>query len=221
MATFVILGDTHFPFADDDAIDKAIDFIGEMEPDYVIQIGDLYDLYTVSKFQKNPNFITPEKEMDEGRKAAERMWSRIKSASPRSKRIQLFGNHDLRLVKYVQESASGALHLAKKYLKEMMTFPGVETVSDEVEIAGIMFQHGHRKHGEHAKYNQQSTVVGHLHKPGIVYLCNRNGPYWELNVGWLGDYRHEVFSYAAQKKMHGMLVGIGVIDELGPRFVAL
>lgn len=220
MATFVILGDTHFPFQDNNAIDKAIALIKKMQPDYVVQVGDLYDLYSFSRYPKNPNFITPEQEMKEGRAGAELMWRRIRAASPRSKLVQLHGNHDYRMVKYVSESAAAATHVMKKYLKEVMTFPGVQTVSDEHEIDGIAFMHGFRKHGEHAKYNQQSTVVGHLHKPGIVYLSNRHGPYWELNVGWLGDYRHEVFSYAAQKRMHGMLVGVGVIDELGPRFVA-
>lgn len=215
------LGDIHAPFQDSNAIDAAIALIEEEKPDYVVQDGDLYDMYSFSRFAKNPNFVTPEHEMDEGRADMEDMWKRIRKAAPKAKLIQLKGNHDLRPIKYVKESAASSLHVMKKYLKDLMTFPGVELVEDEHEIEGIIFQHGHRRHGEHARYNQQNTVVAHTHKPGVVYHVNKFGSYWELNLGWLGDAESEAFSYQAQRKLHGMTVGVGLIDERGPRFVAL
>lgn len=219
--SIVILGDTHHPFASTAALFKSYKMIAAIDPDYVVQIGDLYDFYSFSKFPRNPNVIKPEEECELGRKHAEAMWAAVKKAAPKAKRIQLKGNHDVRPAKYVGDNKEMALHVLKKYVKDMMTFDGVELVDDEHEIEGVVFQHGYLKDGAHAVYNQQSTVVGHSHRPGVLSFRNRLGPYFELNVGCLIDLNAPVFDYRAQKKCHKMTVALGIIDELGPRYVTL
>lgn len=217
----IIIPDTHHPFSDKKALDKAYEIISDFKPTYVTQIGDLYDRYCFSNFTKNPNFITPEEEDRRGRADAEEMWARVKKASPKSKRIQLKGNHDVRPVRYVADNKEAALHILKKYVKDMMTFDGVELVDEEHEIEGVVFEHGTSKPGSHAVNNNQSTVVGHSHRPGVYTFRNRSGPFYELNVGCMIDFDSEAFDYRAKKKMHKMTLSIGLIDELGPRFVLL
>lgn len=217
----VILGDTHHPFADADAIKKALGIIEKLQPKRVIQQGDLYDMLSFGRFPRNPNIITPADEIDLGRAHAEDMWKEVKKAAPKAERIQLKGNHDLRAVKLAMDKADALTSIVKKFVDDMMKFPGVTNAEDEEEIDGVTYMHGFRKPGAHAVWNQQSTVVGHSHVPGCYSFRNRKGPYWELNVGWLGDPDSPVFDYRSQKKIDKMSHAIGIIDELGPRWVPL
>lgn len=219
--SIIILPDVHHPFASQEALNNAYGIIAAEKPDYVVQIGDLYDLYSFSKFPRNPNFITPQAECELGRERAQEMWDKVKKASPKSKRVQLKGNHDVRPIKYVADNKEAALHVLKKYVNELMTFDGVELVDEEHVVEGIVFQHGHLKDGAHAIYNQQSTCVGHSHRPGVLYFRNRNGPYFELNAGCLIDLDSEAFSYRVNKKTHKMTLSIGMVDDYGPRAVLL
>lgn len=220
MSRILILGDTHHPWADKEAIEMAASLASKMKPDYIVQIGDLYDLYCWSQFKKNPNFIKPQEEEERGREDAEAMWLMMKDAAPKAKLIQLYGNHDLRPVKHF-EGKDAAAHVLKRHVKTLMTFDGVSLVNDEHEIDGIMFLHGFRRPGEHARYNQQNTIVGHSHRPGVYYDQNKTGVFWELNVGCMIDAESEAFSYKDQQKIHKMIVGVGMVDDYGPRFVEL
>ena len=217
-SSIVALGDVHAPFHNKKALQEAYQLIKRYQPEVVVQMGDLYDFVSFSKFPKNPNFITPDDEIEQGREAAEEMWDCVKIACPKARKIQLKGNHDIRPIRYVKEFANASITVMKKFVKDMMTFPGVELVEDEYEIDGIVFMHGFKKLGEHAKWNQQSTCVAHSHRPGVIYDSNRNGPFFEFNVGWLGDPKSEAFSYGAWKKLHKMVNGIGYIDKFGPVF---
>lgn len=222
--TVVVLGDTHFPFHSHDAVDRAIELIGELKPDMVIQVGDLYDLFSYSKYPRTPNLILPKDECALGRECAEILWRDIGKASPRSERVQLAGNHDDRLMKRIFEIAPNYEHVTRDYFRSLLTFPGVHTVHDSKEefiYGGVCYMHGYKKFGEHAPYNQMSTVTGHLHRAGVLYFQNINGPFWELNAGWLGDKTSPVFTYRSQNKITGTTCGVGLVDALGPRFVAL
>lgn len=219
----LILGDVHHPFSKQELLDKVYEVAVKIKPDAIVQIGDLYDMYSFSKFPRNPNFITPEDEIDLGRGHADEMWKSLHDAAPRADLVQLYGNHDLRPVKMVATDAPMTLSIMKKWLKEMMSFKGVKTVLPEHEIDGVMYTHGDnfRRPGDQARYNQQNSVIGHTHCPNITYMRNKLGPFWEMNVGWLGDDESEVFSYRAQKKIQRMIHGYGIIEDGQPRVVLL
>lgn len=213
----LILGDTHFPFAHKNAMSWAVKLANELDPDVIVQIGDLLDQFSFSRYPRNHK-LDPDVELKAGRAAAIGMW---KSMPKRAKKFQLLGNHDDRMAKLALKAAPELVGLVGEKLEELYKFDGVKTVEDyEFEIDGIMFQHGHRaKLGDHAKYNQCSTVVGHSHVGGVVFLRNRNGVYWELNAGFLGDIGTQAFKYLAQKKVNTTQPGIGLIDDYGPRFI--
>lgn len=213
----VVLGDLHEPWSDTRAVARAVELCqGATE---IVQIGDLYDFLCFSRYARTHNEYTPKQELDLARKRAEATWQAIRATAPRAKRFQLKGNHDERLSKRVLERFPEVEGL----VKGVWDFPGVETVEDasqELEVRGILFQHGHRsKLGDHAKWNQCSTVVGHSHVGGVVYGRNRAGVYWELNAGFLGDLRAPCFRYRTERILTQWTVGAGIIDDLGPRFV--
>jgi predicted phosphodiesterase len=218
----LMLGDIHFPFEDEGALEKAHLFARENQPDLIIQVGDLFDLFAFSKYPRSLNLMTPVHELRMAEDKARAMWARFSKDCKKAKKVQLKGNHDSRAEKRALESLASAESFVAREVNRMMTFHGVQTVHDEKDEYindGVLYQHGYRKFGDHAKYNQMNTACGHLHRAGLIIYQNIHGSFWELNVGWLGDKRCPVFSYRCQNKISGTSIGIGWKDELGPRFI--
>lgn len=218
----VAFGDTHFPFAHKKAIDWAIRFTAKFKPTHVVQVGDLYDLYSFSKFPRS-QFISPDEELSQGRLQASRFWMKVKEAAPKAEAYQIMGNHDIRGMRRVLDKAPELEPLVGRSMRELFTFAGVKTIEDpreELVIEGVIVQHGHRSRlGEHSRYNQNSTICGHSHTGGVNFQRNIKGVYWELNAGLLGDVNSKVFSYTAQRKIHTCTLGLALVDTDGPRFV--
>ena len=218
----VILGDTHFPFVHKPTLDKAIQFIKDFQPKYVIQIGDLFDMLSHGRFPRSLSTYNPREEMLEGRKMAVDMWKAIQAAAPKAECHQILGNHDIRPMKKILEAYPEAevFFDFEKWFK----FDNVKTHSDirqELLINGICFIHGYRsKLGEHRDYNRLSTVCGHSHLGGVSFKNYGTETLFELNAGYIGDPESKALSYTPQKIIN-WTHGIGVIDSHGPRFIPL
>jgi predicted phosphodiesterase len=224
----LVLGDIHFPWANRRALKHVVDEV-VAECDAVVQVGDLYDQYVFSKYNRNPNLITPDAEVEAAKEQATEMWSAIRHASPKAALFQLRGNHDARIDKRIAEKVPEARGLLEQSVQNLYTFDDVSTVFDPTEelflrVNGeeVCFQHGHRsKLGDHASYNGTNTVCGHSHLGGVVYRRDRRGCFWELNAGWLGNETARVFAYGDQKTTKKWTLGYGLIDAQGPRFCPL
>lgn len=228
--TFVIIGDTHFPFTNTNTLygkGGVIDTIKKIKPDYVVQVGDLYDLYSWSKFPHKRDLYTPRQEIEEGRRMAEEMWAKVrKAAHPwKCKFIQLKGNHDERPTKRLMEKIPSLFSVMSDPLHELFVFKGVQTQPSEREdliIDGIVFMHGFRgKLGDHARVNGLPTVCGHSHRGGAVFIRHGDRTIWELNAGFCADELSCPMSYTRQRTLSTWTQGFGVIDEYGPRFVPM
>lgn len=217
------IGDTHFPWSSDRTIERIVDAIEAEKPDIIIQHGDVYDMYSWTRFPRTHCLLTPLQELKLGRKKAEMFWGRVKKASPRSKRYQLRGNHDMRPYKRIQERAP-EFEPAMVAFDELFKFDGVETILDAREdliIRDISFTHGFRKHGDHCMHTKRSTVVGHLHVGGVVYRRLGDEVIWELNCGWAGNPFAIPLSYTQLRRYNNSTQGFGRVDEAGPRFIHL
>lgn len=214
------IGDVHLPYHSQKTLDKIYRLAEKLEPTDVVQVGDLADQISFSRYPKVVK-MDPEKELELARTAAEEMWAHFKGVNC----YQLMGNHDDRIFKKAVAHVPELASLVGKSLREFYTFPGVTTIHDsrdELIIDDIVFQHGHRsKLGDHAKYNRRCTVVGHSHTGGVVFFPEREGILWELNCGFVADITSPAFGYHAQKKHHTTTLGVGWIDDLGPRFIPL
>lgn len=213
----LVLGDFHAPYHSKPALAWVIKLAKKLKPTHIVQVGDLYDMFAYSRYPKLLK-LTPGQEVGLARRATEELWDLL----PKNcKRYQLLGNHDDRPLKRALAVAPELAPLIGKTLDDLYTYPGVTLVKEaEFELEGLLFQHGHRaKLGDHARYNQCSTVVGHSHVGGCVFLRNRNGVFYELNAGFLGDIETQAFSYLSQKKINTTTLGVGFIDDAGPRFI--
>jgi predicted phosphodiesterase len=218
------IGDAHFPFVNQRVIDEILKFAEIHQPEYIVQMGDLYDFLSHSKFPRSHNFYTPEQEEQLARDGAEKFFRDLRRVCPNAKIHLLVGNHDLRPLKRVLEVLPSVEHWAQKIFKDLMTFEGVITHLDhreELEIGDILFTHGflHRE-GAHRDYYLQSVVIGHLHKLWAQYRRVRGQQIFEMCVGFIGDPESKALTYTPSKKANYQL-GFGWIDEFGCRVIHL
>jgi len=218
-----VYGDTHFPFHDQGAIDLAHDVVKDFKPDLIVQIGDLKDQFSFSKYAKNQSSIrmTPQQEAKQARAEAEMFFADLRKVSKKADIVCVLGNHDTRIVRQICDKAPELTFVASEWLKGYHTFKGVRVINDSIIVDNIMFEHGCRKMGQHAPFNQMNTCTGHFHKAQIKYFSNIDGPFWEFNVGWLGDVCAPVYSYKESSKINDTHIGVGLIENGQPRFVSL
>jgi predicted phosphodiesterase len=218
------IGDAHFPFTSQAALEKIYEFAKEHQPEHIVQMGDLYDFLCHSKFPRSHNTFSPEQEELLGREGAVKMWSTLRELCPNAKCYQIIGNHDLRPLKRTLETNPSTEHWAQKYFKELLTFEGVHTQFDhreELVIAGILFTHGFLgKEGAHRDYYLQSVVIGHLHKLWAQMRRFHNQQFFELCTGFIGDPFSKALTYTPSKAANYQL-GFGWIDKYGPRTIHL
>jgi len=216
-----IFGDLHFPFASKPAVSWALKSVKYHKPKIIIQIGDLYDMFSFARFSKTRNLMTPKQELEAGRKDAEEFWLEVKHIAPKADYFQLKGNHDERVFKRMLDQAPEFESMLS--INHIWEFPKVRTIRQEREeliIDDICFIHGYRtKLGDHVRFNHMSTVVGHSHTGGVHFMPLKGKTLWELNVGFLGDRFTTPLSYTKQRQVTRWTLGYGVIDTCGPRFI--
>lgn len=218
----IAIPDLHFPWHHANCLNFIYDVIKDEKPDVVIQMGDLYDFFSFSKFSRTHDVCTPKEEITEGRLAAQLMWEHIKKIAPNADRIQLRGNHDVRVMKRVLDVIPEIESLVEPQVEELFKFKGVRTVYDtreEFEIDGVVYTHGHyMKIGDHAKYYNKPVVHGHRHRGEVWFHDMGQFMLWELDCGYCSDDSQIPLKYTPTRTNHWTL-GVGQIDKLGPRFI--
>lgn len=223
-AVILTIPDTHFPFVDKKRLALTLAQISSIKPDFVIQIGDLLDLYAYSRFPNSMNVATPHREVRDGKWMAGKMWADIKRLAPKAQCFQSWGNHEERPMKQIMRNAPALEELLKEPLAKLMAFPGVTTLSgpmDELDINGIRFIHGWScKPGFHMNYFARNVVHGHTHHGGVTYLRLNGKTIWELDAGILADYDSLPMMYRSTLTCK-WTPGFGLVDRYGPRFCPL
>lgn len=221
------IGDAHFPFASKKVLGWIYkEILKPLAPRIkaVVQMGDLYDLFSYAKFPKRL-MMTPREETWQARADAEDFWDRIYELVPKAKLYQIKGNHDARLMKRVVETMPELDHLIK--YDELFSFEGVKTIHDDkmaLELDGWHFIHGHAKEGSHIEQvDFQNVVCGHTHRGGTwsrrIHQQRKSRIITELNCGFIGNPHHEALTYRPLKKHFKWTHGVGIIDKMGGRFV--
>lgn len=218
--TVLAIGDTHFPFTSTKSLKRVLELARTLKPQVILQLGDLYDFYSQSKFSRTLDLMTPKAEIDIGLEGACDMWRALRKAAPKAKCYQLQGNHDARPIKRLIEKSPELERFLD--LSSLYDFPGVTMVGDhreELIIDGVCYQHGFRKFGDHVAHNGMSTVCGHSHQGGVVFKRLGDKTLFELNAGFIGDEYSLPFQYTMQRRFSKWTQGVGLIDSLGPRFI--
>ncbi len=218
----LLIGDAHFPFVSEYALVRIYEIAEKLQPEIIIQMGDLYDMYAHSKFPRSLNTYSPEEEENLGVEGARAMWKRLREICPKAECFQIWGNHDIRPMKRTAEAQPSVEHIVAKHVKSIMSFEGVTLVEDprqELIIGDCQHIHGYRSQlGSHRDFALMNTWTGHSHKGGVVYRRFKAQTFWEANAGFIGEAESKALGYTPQK-IHGQTLGCGWEDEFGPRFI--
>jgi predicted phosphodiesterase len=220
-----ILSDIHWPFHHAEKMELFFKRMEKKKYDFVCINGDAVDFYSHATFPRSHNIFTPKEECDLARKLNEDFWKRVKKINPKAKCYQTLGNHSIRPIKRILESYPAAEDWIKEAMEKMFKFDGVTTLSSPRDFIllndEIAIMHGYKSQlGAHRDQHLMSCIVGHTHRPGIVYRRMMNKVIVEANSGLMGNPAAKGLTYTASK-LTEWVNGFLEIDDAGLRFIVL
>lgn len=176
-----IIPDLHYMYARADVISHIIDLC--KGADIIIQIGDAVDAYPISSFDRNP--LRKETIYDEAQAYRKDVLEPLRKMNPDSRIIQLEGNHEQRLTKYLWKKAPELAGNPDLTWRRMMKL-------DELNIewhgrSGILLAGLRIKHGDVAiqgaglsarremENHRASGISGHTHRFGTARRTDKEG----------------------------------------------
>ena len=223
MSKVVVFGDIHLPYHCRASVSRGLAIVAEEKPDIIVVLGDFFDCFNFSNFPRSLNVQNPQSELVDARLAGEDFWRIIHKRAPKAKCYQLTGNHEERIRKRILEKCPEMESLID--LRQLFKFNNVETVPyrQELVLNNVLYTHGFlSKLGDHARHYGMNCVVGHTHRPGIVYIPQfEKKTIFEANAGYLARPEdHPALQYTPTKysKWTRSLLKI---DDQGPRIILL
>lgn len=240
----LIIGDPHAHFQHHNRRAEWIGaYIAEVKPDVVINMGDTWDMPSLSGFDKGTRAAigrTYRQDIDAGLDFNERLWNEVKKTKKKlPRRVILIGNHEQRINKAInlQPELDGAigfrdLELERNY-DDIVEYngrsPGVITIDgiaySHFFISGVM---GKPIGGTHAAYSilqkgHCSSTAGDLHLLSYDVQTGTNGRRIHgLVAGCAQDYSAEWAGDANKLWWRGIIEKDNVYDgHYDPRFLSL
>lgn len=195
--TVMIGSDIHFPFEDKKAVKIFLEVVSEYQPEFIVLMGDIIDVYELSSYSKNPLRSHNLKfEVD----STKEFFKTLRSAVPNSRILFMAGNHEARFSKYITSRAPELASLEilnTKYILELDKF-NIEYVKGDLKIGDMVFIHGSyvASHaGGTAKKNLDnmgiSNICGHIHRVGVVHKTTWEKEYVAIENGTLASRSQE------------------------------
>lgn len=170
-----------------------IALLTEFKPQTVILNGDVFDGSRISRHEPlmGINPPTPKQEIE----VCQDRLDEIRNATKNARCFWTFGNHDVRLHRYIAVNAPELSDFQGLF----DYFPGWHTgwrvdINDDVVVK-------HRWHnGQHATYNNtlksgRSIVTGHLHKLQVYPWSDYDGRRYGVDTGTLAEPYGDQFTY--------------------------
>lgn len=218
--SILVLPDIHLPWPDWEGLEMARKWKEKHKPDLVIQLGDLFDQKTWSRWPSDPDDLSPSQEWD----AAVDCVKEIHRMFPKMDILR--GNHDLRYMARAAESK-----LPKKMIKvvqEMFPYKGWNWHLDprkklivDSPRGKILFVHGDEDGGtplQKAVRVGMNVCQGHTHRMSIQASEVMGKFVWGFEVGHLMNTASKAADYAARSS-NAHASGFGVIKHGCPYFI--
>lgn len=190
METVIIYNDTHNPYQDKLVLDLFEQFVREYQPNYLFINGDGNDFYPLSNFDKNPErLVNLQGDLD----STGAMYSRQRRIVPNARIIELDGNHEDRLRRFLWSKVPELANLRCLDLNKLLSLEDNEISHTSYEegllVNGIFLViHGniasiHSSYTAKRMYEKQGQcgIHGHTHRGGSYYKTDRFGiwGWWE------------------------------------------
>jgi predicted phosphodiesterase len=185
------LADPHCPFMDEECFSATLAYLRDEEPSLVVHLGDIGNHGHISKHRAHPRFMET---TNATCAAAARYFYDCVNAAPDAEHVFLPGNHDQRILYYMQDHAEKLFGIQAPALpneeappQELLSFDtvyrlhdlGVKLIDDDWKLAQysivseLTARHGYLT-GNNAERklletHGRSQVHGHLHRGEIVY----------------------------------------------------
>lgn len=200
----VIGSDAHYWPGEVSVAHKAfVEVIRQLKPKAVVMNGDVLDGARISRH--DPLFGSNNPTVKQEIEACQERLTEIENAYKNSIKFYLYGNHDIRLWRYIQTNAMELQGLKGTDLFEY--FPGWHhgwrlDVNDSVVIKHRLAS------GVHAAYNNtvksgRTIVTGHLHRLCVTPWGDYNGRRWGVDTGTLAEPTGEQFRYMEEAPTPG------------------
>lgn len=196
----LVLSDLHIPYHSLPALNAALNYAKQHPINTIFINGDLIDFHQISRFEKDPY----KRRVSEELELTRQFLRSIKKHFPKAKMYFKYGNHDLRLEKFLRLKAPELLDLEEFKLEVLLRFGemGIEVIKDNriVKAGKLNILHGHEfQSGVIAPVNvargvflraKTNTLVGHSHVTsehterdlnGDIVTCWSTGSLCELN----------------------------------------
>ena len=187
----LIVPDTHAPYHDTRAWNLMLKVAAQFKPDTIVHLGDLWDAYCVSSFDKDPTraaLITDEL------KAVHECLDNLDGLSA-TRKVFVEGNHEYRLPRYIQAKApetAGLLNIRSLFGLGERGWQYVP-YKHATKIGKVYFTHDTGNSGKYTTARaleafQHSVVIGHHHAIQYQVLGDATGQHQVgAQFGWLGD----------------------------------
>lgn len=199
----IIISDLHFPYQNNDAILKALDYGKSKKINFILINGDLLDFAAISRHEKDWRQRLPHEEFE----AVRMFLANLRKAFPKVRIIFKLGNHDERWEKWLFTKAPELFNDPEFKLEVRLRLAElkIEIVKDKrpIKIGKLTVLHGHELAGGSGGVNParatflktlDSVLVGHYHKTsqhteasmyGDVYSVNSQGCLCGMNPHYM------------------------------------
>ena len=240
----VVVPDAH---AHPDHNNKRAEWLGalirDVRPDTVVNIGDTWDMPSLSSYDKNTKSFQGRryaKDIDAGLDFQERLWSTVRKGKKKlPRRVFLVGNHEQRIERAInmQPELEGAIGYQdldlERYYSDVVYYSG--NTPGVIEIDGVFYAHyfpsgllGKPISGEHLAYTllskkHASCTQGHAHILDQAYRSSVSGrKIAGLVAGVFQDYDSDWAGETNKLWWRGVVIKRGVeAGAYDPEFVSL
>jgi predicted phosphodiesterase len=218
MRKVLLIPDTHRPYHDEKAWQVMLKAGKKFKPDEVVIMGDFADFYAVSSHSKDPKrALLFKQELDDTIKGLKEV-----KALKAKKNVFVAGNHEDRLVRYMQAKAPELYDIISiPYLLKLQEL-GFDYIPyrSHYQVGKLYVTHDVGASGKNAIHQALSTynrniVTGHTHRMGMTIQGSIEGQrHTSASFGWLGDLKDiDYMSKAKTIKDWQLGFGIAYIDE--------
>jgi hypothetical protein len=217
MSVHLVIPDSHaHPSYSNDRADYLAKLIIDLKPDVVINLGDQFDMASLSGYDKGKRSFVGRSyklDIDAGLEFSERLWEPVRATKKKLPyRIYLEGNHEHRIEKALDlnPELDGTIGFQDydldRYYDEVVRYEG--STPGIVNVDGVNYAHyfisgvmGRPISGEHPAYSLvsklgDSVTAGHLHTTDYSVRTGVNGTkrhglvagcYFDYNSDWAGS----------------------------------
>lgn len=180
----LILSDLHFPYQHNDAITSALNYGLEKQVNCILINGDLLDLATISRHERNWR----DRSVFEEFESVKTFLKTLRATFPDAKIIYKLGNHDERFEKYLFVKAPEIFDCVDFKLEILLRLGElrIEIVKDKlpIKIGNLTVLHGHELVGGSGGANPaygafvktlSNVLIGHFHKTSNYVQSTMHG----------------------------------------------